>query len=386
MPQLSMKDIEPLLHQFKGDGLMVSCYADLSGPDRARWIKLFKTEAGKVKELFRDDHRAWQECEEDLEEVRSAVQAAEREGVRSIAVFSARRRGFFHNYPLDVPVESHLVVHQAPYLVPLLEALCRQRSYLVVQTDTHHGRLFAAREGEIQLLHEVEEAVPRKQHSSGQRWGKEQATIARHRDDRILHYHKGLAELIGKCFSEHPFRGLVLLGEHEILEHLRKRLPARLAGHVVHEGPQEWTTEPETIASHVETIVMELASEEETRVLERVDALIREGRAVAVSPPEVVDAIQSGRVGPRSHGYLVIGHDPRETVARCTACRTLFTEMPSICPRCQAPCESASLWEEVLLMALRHDIVVHCVKADGPLRPFGSMAAALSASAAENAG
>jgi hypothetical protein len=91
----------------------------------------------------------------------------------------------------------------------------------------------------------------------------------------------------------------------------------------------------------------------------------------------VVEALQRGRVGPRGHGYLILGPDPREAVARCTACRSLFVEMPAACPRCQAPCVDASLWEEILLLALRHDVAAHCLKASEPLARCGGVAAVI---------
>jgi hypothetical protein len=61
-----------------------------------------------------------------------------------------------------------------------------------------------------------------------------------------------------------------------------------------------------------------------------------------------------------------------------TACWFLSDEMPAVCPRCQAPCAEASLWEEILLFTLRHDIAVHCLTAAEALARHGGMAAILA--------
>ena len=61
-----------------------------------------------------------------------------------IAVFSSERRGFFCSFALDIPVDTDLVMDRSPYLVPLLTAMHRRREYMVVHTDTHRGRIFAA--------------------------------------------------------------------------------------------------------------------------------------------------------------------------------------------------------------------------------------------------
>jgi protein required for attachment to host cells len=294
-----------------------------------------------------------------------------------MAVFSALQRGFFQSCALDVPVENDLVVHEAPYLVPLLRAFYQQRESLVVLTDTHRGRLYAATPGSVRLLQEIDEEVPSRQHSAGERWGKEQATIARHREDRILHYLKDLVELVEKTWAEHPFGGLVLRGEPEVLEHFRKRLPPRLAGQVVHEGPQTWTEKPLAIDGEVRAILTGALRAREEYLLEDLQHRLREGYPVAIGPGEVLEALEKGRIGPRGRGYLLFGPDPRELVGRCSVCRSLWLEVPDACPRCQAPCVEASLWEELLLLALRHDLTAHFVRSDPELARCGGVVAVL---------
>jgi len=229
----------------------------------------------------------------------------------------------------------------------------------------------------VRLLQEVQEVVPSRQRSSGECWGTQQATIARHREDRILHYLKKLVECMEKTWAEYPFRGIVLLGEHEVLEHLRKQLPPRLAARVVYEGPHAWTEAPLAVSAAARATLAEVVEAEERRRLEGLVERLGEGYRVAAGPGEVLDALQSGQVGPRGHGYLVLGPDPHEAVARCVACRTLFLDMPTTCPRCQAPCTDGNLWEEILLQALRHDIVVDCARNVAPLAQYGGIAAVL---------
>jgi hypothetical protein len=237
--------------------------------------------------------------------------------------------------------------------------------------------LYSASVAGARLLQEIEETVPKRQHSAGQRWGMEQATIARHRDDRILHYQKELVRHINDTWAGHSFRGLVLLGEHEVLEQVRKRLPARLAAQVIWEAPQTWTESPLSTDGAICDILGEAMQGREHKVLDEVHGRLQEGYAIAAGARDVVDALQTGRVGPRGFGYLVLGPDPREAVARCSACRFLSTEMPTACPRCQAPCVEANLWEEVLLLAIRHEIDAHFVKANADLGRRGGIVAVL---------
>jgi hypothetical protein len=267
---LTLTSVQPLLDQFQGDGLVVSCYADLSsaplGP--LRWPGPFKSRAAAVKEMLADDPAAWRQLEDNFEAIGHALEGPEARAAVGMAVFAARQRGFFQSYALEVPVEDELVVHHAPYLVPLLGALCRQREYLVVHSDTHRGRLYAATPGGVRLLGEIDADVPSRQRAAGERWGKEQATIARHREDRILHYQKHLIGLAEKAWAEHHFKGVVLLGEHEVLEHLRKRLPPRLAARVVHEGPHAWTEKPGDLTTAFRATLAGVEQAEERRLIE----------------------------------------------------------------------------------------------------------------------
>jgi hypothetical protein len=222
---LTLAAMHPLLDQFRGDGMMVSCYADLSiiAGTSSRWPGVFKAKATAVKKMFADDPVGWQQFEKNFEAIGKIVEAPESSHARGIAVFSALQRDFFQSYLLDVPVENELVVHQAPYLVSLLQVSCRQRQFLAIHTNTHQGRLFSAVGGSLRLLQEIEEEVPKHQHSVGTRGGMEQATIAGRRDERIIHYQKKLVDAIDKLWESHSFQGIILLGEHEQLEHLRKR-------------------------------------------------------------------------------------------------------------------------------------------------------------------
>ena len=48
------------------------------------------------------------------------------------------------------------------------------------------------------------------------------------------------------------------------------------------------------------------------------------------------------------------------------------------CPRCGAVCVEANLWEELLLLALRHEVEVACPEPDSTLALGGGVAAVLS--------
>lgn len=379
MAAIALNDLTPLLAQFRGEGQVLSCYVDLAGADgfRPRWEARLDAAADAIRKTFGDDASRLG-FDGNLTAVRNAIKSAEPSEGRWLAVFSAQQRGFFGTFSLDMPVATELVTDQSPYLVPLLTATHRRREYLAVHTDVHRAQLYSAAPGKTQLINELSADVPAKQHSSGETWGQNQSFIVRHRDDAISHFRKELVHAIERAWAETRYAGLMLMGAHPALEHLRKALPPRLCARVEKETPASWYEQPAEFVAALQEIVMQAFREDEAKAVEGIWDRLAANRAVVTGASAVLDAIQSGKIQPGGHGYLLLGPDSRETVGRCARCHTLAVDTPNTCTRCQGECAVASLWEEALLMALRHGIQAYFVDDVKKLAPYGGLVAALA--------
>lgn len=369
--------IQLLLDQPREPGMVVSCYANTTVAEgfEAHWLQPLKEEATRIRQgLAAEDHRpARREFDLNLEAIRRALESPEARQARGMAIFSAVGRHFLVALHSDTPFENRLVVDEVPYVVPLVEAYIRQQGYLVVVTDTHRGRLYASHAGGSRLLDEIDEEVPSKTRASGETWGKQQATIDRHRKDHILHFHKELAERVDRACRESAYRGIVLLGEHEVLAHFRDLLPVRLARRVVYEGPHAWTDPEAEIDARVRALIGAEQAAGERCVLDELARRLGEGCAVAAGPQEVIDALRDGQVA-----ELILGPDPGAAASRCCGCRALFAEERTDCPYCHARCSKGNLWQEVLDLALSHGIPVDLVRDTSELARHGGIAALLS--------
>lgn len=119
------------------------------------------------------------------------------------------------------------------------------------------------------LLGEITAEVTRRQRSAGETWGKQQATIARHREDHILHYQPSITAKV-----------------QEVLD-------AALRAH-------------------------------DARLVDELERQLREkSYCVAAGPQEVIDALRNGQVG--YPGYLVLEPDRGQVAARCPGCGSVFT-------------------------------------------------------------
>lgn len=379
MAAVTLADIQFLSEQVSADGLVLSCYADMTVSEGSRLAlhSALKARADIMHEALVADARAREELRENLAAIHDALESPELRAAHGLAVFSSTRRRFLRVIPLEVPVTTDLVLDRSPYLVPLLESMLSRKQYLVAHTDTNHGSIYAATPGEVRVLAEIGEDVPKKQHSGGGILGYGQANIARHREDRILHYRKGLLDELERHWDTGHFAGLILLGEHEVLEHVRKALPTRLSRHVVQESSESLHETPAEIERAIRTRVQAVSDQSDAEVAPEFWNRLNEKKSIATGAQAVIDAIQTGRVGSDGHGYLVFGPDPRETVGRCVACRTLTPEVLGPCPKCQAPCAPGNLWEELLLSALKNRIAVHFVRDATKLAPYEGVVAML---------
>ena len=233
--------------------------------------------------------------------------------------------------------------------------------------------MYGAGPGGSRLLDAIDEFVPRKQHSAGEHWGKQQATIERHRKDHILHFHKELARRVEQAWDEHPYLGMILLGHREVLEQFRSLLPQRLADRVVHEAPHAWTEGHAEIDAKVRAVLVAAQAAQERSILDQLKSRIAEGCAVATGPQEVIEALRNGQVS-----ELIIGPDPGTVASRCDGCRSLFATKRGTCPYCGAPCRACNLWQEILALAMGHGVWVNLVKTSAELAPHGGIAALLA--------
>jgi peptide subunit release factor 1 (eRF1) len=378
MIDVTQEAVQVLLDHPRGQGMIVSCYADTSvtAGFQSFWSQHLKNEASAIERRVADDHQARARFARDIEIIRHALVEPAVPRARGMALFSAADHGLYRAFALNVPLKNRLVLDEEPYLVPLLEAMHRQRRYLVVVTDSHRGRLYEAAWGHTHVLREIEEDVPRRQRSAGELWGKQQATIARHREDHLLHYRKELARAIEHAWPDAPFRGLILLGEHKTLEALRAILPPALANQVVHMRRYSWARQEPRLDATVHEVLEEAFRAHDAQMVEELERRLREQYLVAAGPQEVIDALRNGQVG--YPGFLVIEPDRGETAARCVRCASVFTTLHAACPFCQGFCEQVNLWQEILLFAARHNVTAHTVESSPELSRHGGVAAVLS--------
>jgi hypothetical protein len=375
---VTLADVQWLADRPRGAGMVVSCYADtsISAGVRPLWREHLNNEVQRIEQRLAPDAPAMQQVRRNIDVIEATLESPAARRAKGMAVFAAAARDMVRAFVLTAPVPNRIVIDEDAYLVPLFELLHRQRRYLVVHTDTHRGRLYTAASGAAHAIEEINENVPKRQRSAGELWGKQQATIARHREDHILHYIKELAREIERAWSDERYDGIVLLGEHEVLEEVRKHIPDYLARRIMHEAPHAWAGRQPRLETKIAAVHADALRADDDRVLKGVQRRLMERHQIATGAQAVIDAIRNSQVG--YPGAVVMEPDRGETASRCVGCRSIFADAKDQCPYCQAGCERSNLWQEIALLAARHDIPLHFVAAGLGLEKQGGVVALLA--------
>jgi peptide subunit release factor 1 (eRF1) len=358
----SFKDVQWLSDHAKGEGMVVSCYADTSVSSGVRplWREHLKNEVKRIDEALPGDPAARTAFHRTIAAIESVLSSRRPVSAHGMAIFAASQHNLLQAYALTSVVPNRLVVNEEPYLVPLLELLHRQRRYLVVHTDTHRGRLYTAVPGGAHLIEEIDEPVPKRHRAAGELWGKQQATIARHREDHIVHYLKGLAREVERAWPEERYDGIVLLGEHEVLERLRAYLSEEVRASVVGEAPYAWVGRQTPLVAKIESIRASALREQARTLFEDIKRRLLEDHHIAKGPQAVIDAIDNDQIG--YSGCVVMETDRGEAASRCSGCRKLFARAVDECPACHARCDKTNLWQAIGLFAAHKHVTVHFVE------------------------
>lgn len=354
--------IQMLLDQPRGAGLVVSCYADtsVSEGNGRHWLARLKAESTRLRSILAVQPTAVDEFERQMQAIRSALDSSEARHARGMAVFCATGWDRAMAMEFDEAFEPQLVVDEEPYLVPLLLADYRCREYLVFLIDSESAALYAATPGTASLIDHL-----RSQEPAG--------TTPANRENHVLHFQKRLCQWLESAWHAHRYQGIILLGEHEFLESLRKRLPKQLASRIVCEASRGWSSTQHQICDKVGAVAADMISAEQGRLLEELGRRIKQGFAVATGPQEVVDNLRDGQVA-----QVLIGPDRGEVASRCKDCRSVFAFGTMTCPYCKGRCARVNLWQEILSLAVRQGTAVHFVPAATSADVPGGVAALLA--------
>lgn len=382
MMPITRQELEILLDTPDRRDYVVSAYADLTVKDG--FNRLVETHLKNQSRAAGDalgDAAAGKALEANIEAVRRAVREAD-PAAKGLAVFVSQGRGLYQAVPLDFPVENRLVLHEDPFVLPLLERWHGDPSFLVAVVDSHQLHLFEAYAGIPEEVQELEREIPAMQRDKPRFTYKKRFAQTQHERLHDLDedgFFKQVAAAIADRWKVGAFAGLILLGQPAIRAAVRRLLPKELSNGVVEEAEQTMTSRPADVADDVARAMERWRAGRERRLLAELQERWKEDHLVADGPTAVLDALQQGRAT-----QVIIGSRRDLPGAACTSCDYRLGAPVATCPYCQGECRPVNAVQEILRMALRHRVPVHLFDhnlTEDPLARAGGVAALLRAEA-----
>ncbi len=296
---------------------------------------------------------------------------------RSVALFSCMPEDFFRVYPLSIPVQDRVRVHDRPHVEPLANLLDRYGYYGVILVDRQQARAFTFHMGNL----EEHPGFTGKPVHRVKRGGGSQYPEARggmpgmpnRLEETVEQNMKRAAEFAGRFFSQHKIRHILLAGTEENIALFRQYLPKQWQNQVAGTFAVSMNAGLSEIQEQCLRLVTEYDRQEEQALVESVITAAAKGREGAVGLDDVLEAARAGRVQ-----TLLVSDGYHQSGYICQSCGYTTTREMDTCPFCGGRFEPLP---DAVEYAIRHVMLsngeVEIVQDVPELQEVGSIAALL---------
>lgn len=358
--------LAPLRDFFSSEGNpVVSLYLNVDGaryPSRQDYENEFDFLAHEAKKTAADEHGLGREQETRLEAELSAIGAFlsheyQRNGARSLAIFSCRAEGLNEVIPVSVPLDNRIFVGAKPYIATLAETYSEHGRFCVLVVSKELTRVFAVEAGEINERSGSLDPVL-KRHNQG---GWEQAKLQRRHDLQVWNHLKKASDTVLNVFQTEGFERLAVGTADELWPELEKALHSYLKEKLVGRFVMDINAPAGEVLARVTALEEERRREEEKALLDSLGPELAAGHTFVGGLDEVLSALNQRRVE-----TLLVESGFKQAGTVCSSCQTLSSGEES-CPSCGKPMtRAANVVDEARELAVRQDARLMTVDAGQP--------------------
>lgn len=286
-------------------------------------------QAKKEIELLPITKEAKNSLDSDLEEITRFVNYEfERDGCRTLVVFSSSGEKLWQTYPLPVALRSKYAIRRKPYARPLLLVLDEYQRFATAVVDRRKARIFSVQLGQIEEHTGVfEDDVPAKVRAGDWAMLREKK-ILHHIEDHVLRHLKHTADRTLEFFKEREFDRLILAGHEEIIPKFEALLHPYLQERTAGKFYVEPNVSLDEILKQSLAIEEKIEREDEARLLKKLYDLAKpNGRAVvgleATLEPLMLGRVQMLLIGGEyeAPGFICPeGHSISRDARKCPVC------------------------------------------------------------------
>lgn len=278
---------------------------------------------------------------------------------KSIMIISSSKSSVWEVIQFGSKINNDLVIQDAVYLRPLLEAKSAQRKYGIVLIDQGKAKIFERNFNSINELFSVENILSNDRNNSGFKGREERKNERKHEENLHRHY-KNVSQSLREIDKRKKFNWIVLGGKNEIFNDFKK---------YINDGQREKikmdvVIEPSAKINEVIEIIQKTESKMrnlfEKNLLDKLNDEFYNDQKGVLGLKQVEEALEEGRVD-----TLIIKEDFHQKGWICKSCSYSSENEVKVCPRCDNKMErTKDISDELVHEALKINANIEYVAID----------------------
>ena len=336
---------------------------------RSSQITSILTEAARrVEEADDLDHEERTALKADVERVREVLSGdIAGNGTRALAIFACQPEDLLEVVSLREPLESRVVLDDAPFVEPLVYAGAADR-WCVVLSNRRVARLFTGAGDELEETDRIEDDVHSRHDQGGWSQANYQRSVEKEVEDHVAH----TAAVAFELYKRSGFDRLLVGAPEELVGDLEAKLhpylKERLVGRVTCDVENSSLDQVRACAGER---ILEFARNREREALDRLAQAVGSGSRGAAGLSQVLAAINDARVE-----LLLVGRGMTAEGVCDPATGLLYARAEELPEGAEAK-PVADIVEKALERALEQSAEVIGIRHHDDLGPLGGIGAVL---------
>lgn len=349
------------------DAPFVSAYFNLED-GQAGWRETLDERARVLRRILKGDNLA--DLEEALGKIEAWLATDPLPDAKGAAIFIRGIFGGAFMLPMQfaAPLPTWIAIYPTPNIYHLVELKNNYHRYVILLAMPDRASILEVNLGAATTQAWINRSELRMR--VGSEWTRSHYQVHQaHRGDRFVHEKIALLERLMQAGGQ---THLILAGEPEITERVRRVLPDGLAEKLVDVIPATGRDQQTDVVMATLSSFIEHEEQKSQSVADRLIEGLRSQNLAVVGSAATLDALRSGEADTL---VMASEYNP-DTGWTCTACRGSGTEAPetSTCPQCGEPAvRPLDVREALLRLAGQHERPVEVVGQSSTLMSVGGV-------------
>jgi len=352
------------LRSIKTDGFPVTTlYLDVSNSQKLKNSKIVVHNLYKYKKektFYKNmDNARIELVEQDIDIITKYLNDKISVEEKSLMIISSSNSNIFEIIKFNSKVDNNLVIQDAVYLRPLLEAKSAQRKYGIVLIDQGKAKIFERNFNSVNELFSVENILSNDRNNSGFEGRDERKNERKHEENLHRHY-KNVSQSLLEIDKKKKFNWIVLGGKNQIFNDFQKYIDDSQKEKIKTDIVIEPSAKINEVMEIIQKTEPKMRNLFEKNLLDKLNDEFYNDQKGVLGIKQVEEALEEGKVD-----TLIIKEDFHQKGRICKKCGYSTEDEVNICPRCDNKMErTVDISDDLVHSALKINADIEYVAID----------------------